>query len=80
VSWNGADFAGARLWDLRDEYLGDETFIVELGRYEGPHINIATKDDSHVRLSHWIGNNPEVGHPTQQRRAANPNCGNEDDE
>ena len=75
MPWNGADFAGARLWDLRDGYLGDETFLVELGSYEGPHINIATKDDSHVRL----GNGSETIQRRRPHAAAarvKPNCGN----
>ena len=81
MPWNnGADFAGARLCDLGDEYLRDETFFVELGRYEGPPFKITTDDGNHIRLGHPIGNDPEVGRPTQQRRALKPNSGDEGSE
>jgi hypothetical protein len=81
VPWNNrGHFGGARVCDLRDEYLRDETFFVELGRYEGPPFKIATEDGNHIRMSHRIGNDPQVGRPTQQRRASKPNSGDDDSE
>ena len=81
VPWdNSTDFDGARLWDLRDEYLSDPTFFIELGRYKGPPFNIAAEDRNHIRMSHRIGNDPEVGCPTQQRYPSKPDSGHDGDQ
>jgi hypothetical protein len=80
VSGKGDDFAGPRLCDLRNEYLSDETFFIKLGRYERPYVKSTTEDSNHIRTSYLIGHNPEVGRPTQQRRAFKPNSGNKDSE
>ena len=72
--------AELRFCDLGDEYLSDETFFIDLGRCEGPKVKSTTEDGNRVRMSHRIGNDPEVGCPTQQRRAFKPNSGNKDSE
>jgi hypothetical protein len=40
-------------------------------------VQPATKDGNHIRRRRRIGNNPKIGHPTQQRRPFQPNSGNQ---
>src|SRR5262249_40741459 len=81
VPWNNPSaFAWACLADMTNEHLRDEAFFVELSRYQGPPFKIAAEDSNHIRLSHPIGNDPEVGRPTQQRRALKPNSGDDGSE
>ena len=73
MPWNGADIGRARLRDLGNEYLCDETFLIELGRCERANFNLAPEHRNHIRTCYWIGNDPEVSRPAQQRRAFKPN-------
>jgi hypothetical protein len=57
--------AGAPLYDLRNQDLPNETFFVEIGRFEGPRVKVTTEDGNRIRRRYRIGNNPELGRPTQ---------------
>jgi hypothetical protein len=80
VPWNATDCAGAPFRDLRNQDLWNETLLVELSRYEGPHFKVTTEDDYRIRRSYRIRNDPELGRPTQQSRVFPPNSSNEKNE
>jgi hypothetical protein len=80
VPWKFKQFAGARFYDLRDKHLRDQTLFIELGCYEGPHVNTATEDDNDIRTRHRIGNDPEISRFLQQSRAFKPDPGNKDND
>ena len=61
--WNRAYIGRARLRDLGNEYLGDEAFLIEVGRCEKPYFNLAPEHRSHIRTCDWIGNDPKVSRP-----------------
>jgi hypothetical protein len=75
VPWKLKQFAGARFHDLRDKHLRDQALFIELGCYEGPHVNTATEDDNDIRTRHRIGNDPQISRFLQQSLTFEPDAG-----
>ncbi len=61
MSHKCADADGWPIFDLRDQNLFHQTFFVEVGRYERPHIQPTAEYDDSIRGCDWIGHDPKIG-------------------